>query len=466
MLGSPLAFMMVACSLEKAPPPSILIVVMDTVRADALGAYGNTRQISPQFDAVAQAGALFTDVTAPAAWTWPSHASLFTGEAPWVHGAHTAWRDDGVVLDNWLQVSPMRADLPTLAGRLAEAGYATSAFFSNNLLAPERGLTRDFEHTEYHDADPSVTRAVARWIRGDEPRPQLVFVNYMRAHSPYNLAPASWALPYQETLTPEGAPDWLRPYLNDPFGVSFFQDRSAALSGLERFAKGELAIDDAGLTMLRDLYQGEVMLVDAEVNALMRAWVARYPAGVVIVTSDHGELLGEHALIGHGSYVYSRLTRVPLALAAPGVVAAGTTSAVPVQLQDIYDTVLELAGVEDAPWTLLDALEGKPRPEPILAAEWPRQRYAEVVGGRLSEGWRLMRDGSIAVVAGTGGSLELYDLAADPWMDHNLAPQRREAALALAAEAERLAPIDLSVGGMALTDEQAEQLRTLGYVDR
>ena len=92
MLG--LALLTLACT-RPPPPPSILVVVLDTVRADALGAYGNPRPLSPQFDAASRAGVLFTDATAPSAWTWPSHAALFTGEPPWVSGAHAAAADEG-----------------------------------------------------------------------------------------------------------------------------------------------------------------------------------------------------------------------------------------------------------------------------------------------------------------------------------------------------------------------------------
>lgn len=463
MLG--LALLTLACS-RPSPPPSILVVVLDTVRADALGAYGNPRPLSPQFDAVAQAGVLFTDATAPSAWTWPSHASLFTGEPPWVNGAHSAWPGEGMSLaKGWLQVTPMREDLPTLAGRLSEVGYATHAYVANRLLAPELGITRGFEGVAFTDSDEQVTRGALARLAGDEARPQLLFVNYLGAHSPYAVTGAAWSRPYAQQLTPEAAPEWVRPYVTTPPGVSFFEDKEASENGLERYARGDLVIPPDGLAMLRDLYEGEVLGVDMQLNALLKAWTARYPDGVVIVTSDHGDLMGEHGLLGHSSYVYSRLTHVPLVVVAPGRLGAGQRCEVPVQLQDLYGLVLALAGVEQAPWTLLDAIGGTPRPEPILAGEWPRQRYAEEVGGRLGEAWRLMRDGAVAVVSGSGGSLELYDLAADPFMDHDLASERPDQAAALAAEAARLIPLGTGGQGIELSAEQAEALRALGYVD-
>lgn len=365
-----------ACRPEPPPPPpSILVVVLDTIGANSVSAYGNPRPLTPQFDAVADAGVLFTDVTAPSSWTWPSHAALFTGEPPWVSGAHTAAADEGQSLGRgWLRVTPLRTDLPTLAERLEAAGYATSAFVANQLLGEDLGITRGFGRVVVGEQDPAVREGAVRQIQSEEARPQLVFVNFLGAHSPYQANEASWSRPRGEELAGPDAPAWARPYIVQPPGISFFTNEPGSPSGVERYARGELVIDADGRQLLRDLYEGEVLGVDRELNQLIRAWTARYPTGVVVVTADHGELLGEHGLIGHGSLVESRLTHVPLALVAPGRTAAHTRCALPVQLQDLYATILELAGVEDPAWSLMDAIGGAARPGPVLAAEWPDRK--------------------------------------------------------------------------------------------
>jgi arylsulfatase A-like enzyme len=142
------ALLLMACESPEPAPPPVLLVVMDTVRADRTSTYGYARPTTIQLDAVARAGVVFEDVTAPGSWTWPSHASLFTGRPPWEHGAHLVTREqaaslarNAVVEGSEVMVGRMRTDLPTLAERFAEAGYRTRALFSNEWLAADLGLT-------------------------------------------------------------------------------------------------------------------------------------------------------------------------------------------------------------------------------------------------------------------------------------------------------------------------------------
>jgi hypothetical protein len=193
-----------------------LLVVLDTVRADALGSYGNSYPTSPQFDAIAEAGGLFEDITAPGSWTWPSHASLFTGLAPWEHGAHAASVDTGVSLKGeQLRVTPMREDVPTLAEQFGQTGYGTHAVAVNRLLGQPLGLTRGFDSVQIKSDDPgAVDLAIAR-MGGEEPL--FLFINLMTAHSPYHQTPATWAA--RHSLSEH---TWTAPYLVEPDGFSFY----------------------------------------------------------------------------------------------------------------------------------------------------------------------------------------------------------------------------------------------------
>ncbi len=130
-------------------------------------------------------------------------------------------------------------------------------------------------------------------------------------------------------------------------------------------------IPPEGIQLLLDLYDGEVARADAALRELVQAWTASGRQGVVVVTSDHGEYFGEHGLLEHGRTVWKEVVDVPLVLAAPGRFPAGATVTLPVQLQDVYPTVLELAGLANPTWSLVDALAGVPRPGAIQAAEWP-----------------------------------------------------------------------------------------------
>ena len=137
--------------------PNVLLVVLDTVRADRLSAYGHERATSPRLTELASRGVLFRDVTAPDNWTWPTHASIFTGQPPWVHGAHFG-EDDGAVQFSWgPAATAMREDLPTLAERFARAGYRTGFLTANRVIAPrwpvfpDRSPTSPDPMLESHD---------------------------------------------------------------------------------------------------------------------------------------------------------------------------------------------------------------------------------------------------------------------------------------------------------------------------
>jgi len=409
--------------------------VLDTVRADAVHAYGQPYPTTPQVDAIAAAGVRFDDVTASGSWTWPSHAALFTGEPPWVSGAHAAPADGGLPLrEETLRVTPMRTDLPTLAERFGAAGYATAAVVANRLLAPRLGLTRGFATVEHLEDDAAVAaRALAAM---DTAEPLFLFVNLMAAHGPYERTSAPWSARHDLDDHP-----WTAPWRD---GQTLSLHRGGQ-DGVVAWLRGDLEIPADGMALLHDLYLGEVQAADRTLNRILAAWTARHPSGIVAVTSDHGEYFGEHGLLEHSGTVYDEVVAVPLVLFAPGL-PAGTVIESPAQLRDLHPTLLALAGVDTTPWSLRDLVAGTPRPGPITAAAWPRVHWRRDVGGKLSQGWRLLRDGDRRVYVGTDGDIE------------------GDAALADAARAE--IPMDLTRGaGVAVSTDELEALRALGYVE-
>jgi arylsulfatase A-like enzyme len=350
--------------LPAADPPNVLLVVLDTVRADHLGLYGYERPTSPHLEDLARKSVRFTQARASAPWTLASHASLFTGR--WAHELDIKW------------LHPMRGGFPTLAEYLGSLGYATAGFVGNTFYcAYDSGLDRGF--TEYHDyvltaieairtvylldaaldAITPLEPALDRWLsiglgsvmeersvrqfthtdrknagivnrelldwldRRPQPRrPFFAFVNYVDAHAPY-------VLPADATYRFGPGPTTDDEYL-------------FLLDVWLRVDKSKLPRPAQALG--RDCYDSCVAYLDERVGDLL---VQLRRCGVldrtiVIVTADHGEGFGEHGLFDHGESVYSTEIRVPLLISLPPGGAAGKVVDEFVSLRDIPATIAEL----------------------------------------------------------------------------------------------------------------------------
>jgi arylsulfatase A-like enzyme len=332
------------------PRPNILLVVCDTVRADHVSADGYARPTTPQIDALGRDGAVFLRAYTPSPWTLPAHASLFTGLYPSSHGA-----DSGN-----LRLDP---SLPFLARRLREAGYRTLAYVENPWVGKDYNFQEGFDTfdevwrgvhgTEDDMGAAAVSEKVARWLEwrdgnADARRqPFFVFINYFEPHLPYNPP------------EPERG-RFLRPGAD-----------AAEVERLRRFKHPEEvrqilgfgSLGPADFALLADLYDGEIAYVDrrlGEIAGLLRAR-GLLDGTVVAVTSDHGEMIGEHGLMDHKLNLYEPVLRIPLILRYPRAVRPGQRIDAPVMLQDLYPTLLALAGVDTA------SSPGNPRPAGDLA---------------------------------------------------------------------------------------------------
>jgi arylsulfatase A-like enzyme len=463
-----------ACDAPRSGRPDVLLVVLDTVRADRLSAYGHSRQTSRALDALfEERGVLFEDVTAPASWTWPSHASLFTGEYPWVHGAHYAESiEERGSFERWdTPVTPLRTDLPTLAERFADAGYHTVSLAGNAWLHPELGLVRGFRDARTFEDERDAVRAVGELLARRDRRPLFLFLNFTQAHGPYAETRFPWLRRHRGSLDRATAPDWVRPYLQgrDTRTIDLaLHAEGRAFSGYQRYLMGRLEIPAAGFELLLDVYDGEVGHDDLLLGAALEIWTgATAHDSVVAVTSDHGEAFGEHGLIEHGGSVYPEVLQVPLVIAAPGRLPPGRRIAEPVQMHDLYPTLLDLAGIDSPSGSLVAVARGERRARPILAAAWPRREWARSAGGRLGELWRYYRSNGYAVVSRSDGSAELYHVASDPSMQLDLSAERPALAAKLLRAAEPLFRSNGSASGAPLrpSPETLERLRGLGYVE-
>jgi arylsulfatase A-like enzyme len=367
--------------------PHILLVTLDTTRADHLGCYGYSRATSPTLDALAGESIVYTNARSTSSWTLPAHASLFTGRFPSSHGARYDVEGDHVLADSIQAPRGIRArglagGQETLSEGLGRAGYATAAVVAGPWLLRTFGLARGFEH--YDDAGildyagrsaDDVTDAAIRWLAGRDDRPFFLFVNYFDAHFPYSPPPSEGRM----FLPPGTAPD---------------PDRRGQWQAL---------------------YDAEIRFVDRELGRLLRALRERgdYERTLVVVTSDHGELLGEHGEWGHGRFLYEELLRVPLVVKPAGPSRLGRREASPIQLLDLFALLLESAG---AP--LPTGIQGHAPPgitHPLLAEVHP------ITSTDPARRWRALWEGSEKLLRNGAKQSLLFDLETDPQEQVDLA---------------------------------------------
>ena len=451
-------------------PPDVLVIVLDTVRADMMSTYGHKHPTSPQLDAVADAGVTFEDVTAPSSWTWPSHASLFTGKAPWEHGAHASLQAEGVGMsDGHWGLLAMRSDLPTMAEQFAAAGYRTVSIASNRFLDPKLGLTRGFQVAETMP-DGKLAERVGAVLRADDERPLFMFVNVLVAHAPWEVFPTPWSKPHGDRLgSPEAAPAWSDGYrMDEPRGLDFYRVREGAeSSGFRQLISGDLTIPAGDMTIIEDLYTAGVNAADFIMHRIMTQWTAYSPSGIVAVTSDHGEYLGEHGLWDHGKTVFTEVIDVPLVIAAPGRLPKGKRISTPVQMQDLHDTLLALARIPgEHPDSLVPVVNGEPRDRPIQAKAWASRPWKESMGGVFAHDWSLYREGNRALIFSSSGDRLLFDLATDPGMTKDLAASQSEVVADLWSRAEKaFEESSASTESAQMSSDMIEELKALGYLE-
>ena len=455
---------------EPIHSPDILLIVLDTVRADRLGLYGGPNPTSTHLRRLSRDGVVFTDVTSVSSWTWPSHASLFTGEPPWIHGAHFAAREEGGLQmgADPFHASSMRSDLPTVAEQLTQAGYRTVALSANPLITERFGLTRGFQETAYFEDDAHVDAAANALLESaDSQQPLFLFVNLYGAHAPLEIQSVPWLVNRPE-LNSETAPDWLRPYLRkDDSRIQMM--RSPAIGepiGAFSYMKGDLSIPEEGLALLREVYDGEIRTVDHYLGTIVSDWRSkRGPNSVIAVTSDHGEMLGERQLFEHGRVLTPELLHVPLVVSAPGYWPSDVQIDVPVQPHHLATSLLFFAHILDSGGPLGEAVNGSHANHPIQAAAWRDDYWAEAIGPRFGQDYRYYRLADEVIIYGTEQGVEYYRLDHDPEMNQNLATEYSDRVRTLLAEAQPSFPEGLPTGVVSTPPDTVDLLQSLGYID-
>ncbi|UCF32840.1 MAG: sulfatase [Phycisphaerales bacterium] len=384
--------------------PNIVLISIDTLRADHLGCYGYERKTSPRIDRLAAEGALFENMISSTSWTLPAHAALFTGLADSVHGC--------LDMDQRLDESRV-----TLAERLKAVGYATVGFFSGPAMHSIFGIAQGFD--QYADCtsfasmtmktlasgrsldggeirqaahaditNPRVYQEVQSWLRQNQHRPFFLFIHMWDVHADYIPPP-----PYDRMFDPD--------YEGPVTGKDFATDSSINADMPERDLRHLIA-----------LYDGEIAWTDHHVGMILDDLdtLGLRQSTIVTLLSDHGDEHFEHGLKGHRKTLYDEVIRVPLIIRYPGQVPPGRRLAEQARMIDVLPTLLDLAGLPSTNDVMGHSLTplfsgGKLAGDTLAISEL----FSE--GRRLRSFRRL--DRKVIYIAGTQRARG-YNLLADP----------------------------------------------------
>lgn len=419
----------------------MILLSIDTLRADRLGAYGYERPTSATIDALAQRGMRFERAIAESPWTLPSHMTMFTGLHPGEHGAVEA-------------ISRLRDDIPTLAEQLRAAGYRTFAFAGGGNVRGAIGFARGFEEYREKREDFASTLQMAReWIEGlREDAPYFLFVHTYATHCPFAPDPADEAI-----MRTWDAEDRLAPKLHcGPRLREWVRAR-------------EQPVTAGQMRFLSDMYDAAIRSADARLANFIGFLDARgaFEDTLLIITSDHGEALRDSDRLGHQSLLNIEVLHVPLILVGPGV-PAGRVIVEPAGLIDIAPTILDAAGLSAT------KLPGRSLLRPhagvdaaAMSARFSENNFGELlrsaIDGNQHVIWRMVDD-----------EWHLYDLAVDPEEEHPLplGDGGRELRRQLSTHVEELIrrrAIARRGGAQEkqaeITQSDLERLRALGYLD-
>ncbi|MFQ5790306.1 MAG: sulfatase [Acidobacteriota bacterium] len=422
---------------------SVVLIVVDTLGANHLGAYGYQRPTSPNLDAWAASGRLFERAFATSPWTLPSFGSIYTGRFPSRHGT-------GVMVETRRgrrKPGGMHTRVRTLAEILSESGYATGAIVNNPFLAPEFGVARGFASYDYvpgsatniRRADVVVDRALA-WIDRLRGEPYFLLVHFFDPHLNYD------------------APK--------PFRGRFSREYRSKLTipvhGIGAIRSGRLALADSDRHFIGAAYDEEIAFVDQQLGRLREGLTARgvLRRGLVVLTSDHGEELFEHGGFEHGHAMWQELLHVPMVFWGDGVLPGREMA--PVSLVDLAPTILEAAG--SAPHQPLEGLSlwanltaGAPVPARTLYAE------GTLYGAEQKAAIRWPHK---VVIDMQRTAPRLFDLDLDPHETSDAAASRPKLAAQLVADlaAKLQAARRAALIPAPLKAETREKLRALGYL--
>ncbi len=447
--------------------PNVVLIVLDTARADRFSCMGYGRPTSPNIDALAAEGTLFKKAYTTDFWTLPSHASLLTGLYPSQAGATS-------------ETLHLPSSTTTLAEILKTAGYDTAGFVCNPWVSYERGFAEGF--TDYYEmwrpahievvpeqfgrTEWAALKKVEGWIdrRSQNKKPFFVFINLNCCH-----------LPYQP---PE---PFLSQFITKEFGNDEV-NRVAEITSMWAHLAGEMKLAERDFRIMGDLYDGEVAFADhcvGQIAGRLRQ-AGLFDRTLFIVTSDHGENLGEHGLIDHLLSMYETTLHVPLVARYSAALQPQVNEDF-VSIVDITPTVLDLCGVSGYPDTIkprqrsLAQVDRERRTfvvaeneRPMTAIALMKDKYPSFDTRTIDYRMRAIRTDSHKLIWRMGQGTEFFDLQQDGRELYNLADAQKPACDKLLAMLNDWMEKTPAAGGVSALESQDKQsteaLRSLGYV--
>ncbi len=436
--------------------PNVILISLDSLRADHVGCYGYDRATTPAIDKLAASGVRFSEAISTSSWTLPTHLTMFTSRYQLSHG----------VVHDRIALSPA---VPTLGEVMKANGYATAGFVSAPYVAPHYGYARGMDvyedlSAEYGHrrearseiASPKLNDLVLSWLEKHKADRFFLFVHNFDIHYDYVPPP--------------------------PYDKMFDPTYTGAIDGTDFIERGDVNknMDPRDLAHILALYDGEIRFAD---DHLARIWGKLDELGltddtIVVVLSDHGDEFFEHGNKGHHRTVYEEVLRVPFVMHWPGKIPAGLVVGEPASLVDLMPTLLDLLDIEGPPGmegrSLVAAIGGAPLERPAIYAEFFDKRGFNLQVARRTPTSKVIQHFN-RITHPKRAAIERYDLGGDPKEERDVAgndPARERsefsemsvwlnAQWSAHAELERLAR-----GGqkVEISDETLERLKSLGYV--
>jgi arylsulfatase A-like enzyme len=437
---------------------SVILISIDTLRADHLGCYGYERDVSPNIDGLAEAGVLFADALSTSSWTLPAHMSMLTSLYPSFHKMEKGGRLGSVRLDE---------SETTLAELLQPAGWATAGIVAHPFLSGEWGFDAGFDlYRRYATQAEAQTDRARLWLewhqfqvnRGLRQPEFFLFLHYLDPHETYSPPP--------------------------PYATKYFPDYKGPLSPRDKFVTlfSQMPFaNDEDFRYALALYDGEIDYTDAQLGRVLAklAELGRSDSTLIVLTSDHGEEFKDHGSMGHKSSLYREQTRVPLVFSHRKLVASGRKVEAPVSVVDITPTILDLLGrpllgkaqgVSLAPYLVPGSEEAKPPARHLftemgpLGVTWEGHSHLKAV---RNERYNL-------IVNYDREWKQLFDRIDDPLEKKDLYEAKKDTAEIrdLQAQLDGFVRAGLAYNAsfreknqIEIDEETRERLRALGYME-